>query len=206
MYSYNGSETQDIFNLTLAKTSKAPYNLSSTFTQYGSMSMDTTFPIGFNMTSCNGTQDIDWAATMISNDYWPDTGSNITYPDPTLDIVFDDKTANLTLNAYIQAVQGCEVKSRSKRFCSADIIVIAKMAITFEGTIDSYHSDELETTSSKPTWVKTVGFSNSTQEGRNSTTGSDSDGKKNGSSGRQFPGALALVAGVFAIFFSFLYV
>lgn len=45
---------------------------------------------------------------MISNHYRPSTGSNISYPDPTLDIVFDSKTAKLTLNGYIQAVQGCQ--------------------------------------------------------------------------------------------------
>lgn len=203
MYSYNGSETQDVFNLTLAETGKAPYNISSTFTNYGSANLKTTFPIGFNMTSCNGTKDIEWAAAMISNDYWPDMGSNITFPDPTLDIVFDDKTAKLTLNAYIQAVQGCKMHSK---FCSADIIVVAKMAITFEGSIDSFHSDELVTTGSKPTWVKTVGFSNSTQTSGNSTTSSGNDSKKNGASGRQYPGAVSLVAGVFALLFASLYI
>lgn len=203
MYSYNGSEAQDAFNLTLAETSKAPYNVSSTFTNYGSASPKTPLPMGFNMTSCNGTKDIEWAATMISNDYWSDMGSNITFPDPTLDIVFDDKTAKLTLNAYVQAIQGCK---RHSEFCSADVIVVAKMVITFEGSIDSYHSDELETTGSKPTWVKTVGFSNSTQTSGNGTTSSGSDSKKNGASGRQYPGAVSIVAGVFALLFASLYI
>ncbi|KAJ5378126.1 uncharacterized protein N7496_005535 [Penicillium cataractarum] len=202
--SYNGSFTEpDLFNLTLAETSKAPYNVSSTFTEYGSDStFDSTYPIVFNMTSCNGTQATDWSAYMISNYYWPTTGSNISYPDPTFDIVFDDKTAKLTLDAYIQAVQGCEDRPQNQDFCEADTLIEAKMTITFEGTIDSYHSDELKTDSSKPTWLKTVGFNNSTKTDGNSTTGSGSSNKKNGSSGRQYPGAFPLAAGIVAAIFS----
>jgi hypothetical protein len=207
-YSYNSSFTDpDIFNLTLAETSKAPYNVSSTFTRYGSEStFDTTYPLVFNMTSCNGTQDIDWSAYMISNYYWPSTGSNISYPDPTLDIVFDSKTAKLTLNGYIQAVQGCQENPKSQNFCDADTLIEAKMTITFEGTIDFYHSDELETDSSKPAWIRTVGFNNSTQTDGNSTSSSDSSDKKNGSSGRQYPGAFPLIGCIVALLFSSLYI
>jgi hypothetical protein len=206
--SYNGSFTEpDIFNLTLAETTKAPYNLSSTFTQYGSEStFDTTFPILFNMTSCNGTQDIDWSGYMISNYYWPSTGSNVSYPDPTLDIVFDSKTAKLTINGYIQAVEGCEEKPTNQDFCEADTIIEAKMTVTFEGTIDSYHSDELETASSKPAWIKTVGFNNITQTSGNSTSGSGNSDKKNGSNGRQYPGAFPLVASLAVLLASSLYI
>ncbi|KAJ5433536.1 uncharacterized protein N7458_012692 [Penicillium daleae] len=206
--SYNGSFTEpDIFNLTLAETTKAPYNLSSTFTQYGSEStFDTTFPILFNMTSCNGTQDIDWSGYMISNYYWPSTGSNVSYPDPTLDIVFDSKTAKLTINGYIQAVEGCEEKPTNQDFCEADTIIEAKMTVTFEGTIDSYHSDELETASSKPAWIKTVGFNNITQTSGNSTSGSGNSDKKNGSNGHQYPGAFPLVASLAVLLASSLYI
>ena len=208
--SYNGSFTvPDLFNLTLAETTKAPYNLSSTFTQYGSEStFDTTFPIPFNMTSCNGTQDIDWSGYMISNYYWADTGSNVTYPDPTLDILFDNETAKLTINAYIQAAEGCGKKSENQDFCEADTIIEAKMTLTFEGTIDSVHSDQLETASSKPAWIRTVGFSNSTQTqtSGNSTSGSGSGDKKNGSVGRQYPGALPLVASLVVLLASSLYI
>lgn len=92
------------------------------------------------------------------------------------------------------------------KFCSADIIVAAKMAVTFEGSIDSFDSDELETTGSKPTCVKTVGFSNSTQTCGNSTTSSGSDSKKNSASSRQDPGAVSLVAVGFALLFASLYI
>jgi hypothetical protein len=203
-YSWNSSFTEhDDFNLTLAETSKAPYNVSSSFTQYGSeATFDTTYPLQFNMTSCNGTKDIVWDAYMISNFYWPGTGSNVSYPDPTLDIVFDSKTANLTLDAYVQAIQGCNESPKHQNFCDGEVIVEAKMTITFGGTIDSYHSDELKTDSSKPAWTRTVGFKNSTKISGTSTTSSGSSDKKNGSSGRQYPGAFPLAGSIVALLFS----
>jgi hypothetical protein len=203
-YSWNSSFTEhDDFNLTLAETNKAPYNVSSTFTQYGSeATFETTYPIQFNMTSCNGTKDIDWTAYMISNYYWPGMGSNVSYPDPTLDIVFDSKTAKLTLNAYIQAVQGCDESPKNQNFCDGEVIVEAKMTITLDGTIDSYHSDELNTDRSKPAWTRTVGVNNVTKPGGTSTTSSGSSDKKNGSSGCQYPGAFPLVGSFVALLFS----
>jgi hypothetical protein len=81
----------------------------------------------------------------------------------------------------------------SQKFCDVETLIEAKMTVTFEGTIDLYHSDELKTDSSKPAWTRTVGFNNSIQTDESSTSSSSgSSDKKNGSSGRQSPGAFPL--------------
>ncbi|KAJ5152637.1 uncharacterized protein N7482_009115 [Penicillium canariense] len=205
------SETEpDGFNLTLAKTDKAPYNVSSALSQYGDENTYAgSFLIPFNMTSCNGTKDTNWAATLISPYLWELAGYNVSYPAPTLDIVFDSETAHITLNAYISAVQGCEVHNSNQDFCDAMTIIEAKVTITFKGTIDSYHSDELETNSSTPTWLRTVGFNNGTQTSANNgtqTSGNSTSDRKNDSTGRQYPAVISLISSVFALSILSLYI
>jgi hypothetical protein len=73
-------------------------------------------------------------------------------------------------------------------FCEVDVIVYAAIEIAFSGTIDYYHSDELETDASTVKWEKTVGFGNSTHSN-----------KSNGSSRQEHHGALSLLASVLAL-------
>lgn len=109
--------------------------------------------------------------------------SNISYPDPSLDIQFDSRNANLTLDGYISA--------RSPNLYGADTKIEAKIKVSFLGVNDAYRSDLLKNDSSTPTWVRTIGFG---------------PGKSNGSSNGESPSVLSLLACASALFFVSIYI
>jgi type 1 fimbria pilin len=118
-------------------------------------------------------------------------GSNISYPDPSLSIQFDSRSANLTLDGYISA--------RSPNLYGADTKIEAKIKVTFWGVNDASRSDLLKNDSSTPTWIRTIGFGNSTND-------IQSLGKNSGSSNRESPSVLSLLASASALFFVSIYI
>lgn len=174
----------------MAKTQEAPYDLSGSLgdSYYNGSDFTGTKTLIYNMTSCNGTKDMSWDGVLLNKALWSEYNSNVTYPNPSFDVKFDDKTANLTLSGYIMTYPSCGKKAT---FCEVDVMVYAEIEITFSGTIDYYHSDELETDSSTPKWEKTVGFGNGTQS--------------NGSRRQEQNGLLSLLASVLALSVASLY-
>jgi hypothetical protein len=173
--------------LTLEKTQEAPYSLSGVLgdSYYNGSDFNGLKTIIYNMTSCNGTKDIPWDGVLLTKMLWAEYDSNVTYPNPIFGLKFDDTTANITLTGYIMSYPSCGKKAS---FCEVDVIVYAAIEIAFSGTIDYYHSDELETDASTVKWEKTVGFGNSTHSN-----------KSNGSSRQEHHGALSLLASVLAL-------
>lgn len=158
----NQTNIQNSFNFTVENSKADTYNLSSTLGNsfYSGSRFSGSKNINYNMTVCNGTKDLSWEGAILNKKLWSDYNSNVTYPDPTLDLQFDDKTANLTLRGYTMTSPSCGEKAK---FCPADVIVYAEIQITFSGKIDAYHSDKLETDGATPKWEKTVGYGNDTQ-------------------------------------------
>ena len=155
MYSFNNIlYVKDNFNFTLAETKAAPYQLSSTLSEYyGDGALE------FNMTNCDGKDTVEWSGNLIDELWWKKPSYNHSYPDPVLNLQFDGQTANLTVDGYYLAVP----KSTGKTtFNTVDVEARGTMKISFLGRIDSYHSDVLVNDSSTPTWKRSVGFNNNT--------------------------------------------
>lgn len=175
MYYFNDIVyVKDNFNFTLAKTNAAPYNLTSTLNDYygeGSIPM--------NMTRCNSDDTITWDTNLISQTWWHNVGYNYSYPDPVVDLQFDGRSANLTVTGYFDATPAPVGKNT---FNTLDVEARGQIRISFSGKIDGYHSDELISGSATPTWLRTVGFQNSTST-------------SSGTRAKRLSGAWTLVAG-----------
>lgn len=153
MYSFNDIlYVKDNFNFTLAKTKTAPYNLTSTLSDYYG---DGSVP--FNMTRCNNGDTIAWDTNLISQTWWTNVGHNYSYPNPVLELQFDGQSANLSLTGYFDATPAPVGKNT---FNKLDVEARGQIKISFSGTIDSYHSDILVNGSATPAWLRTVGFQN----------------------------------------------
>jgi hypothetical protein len=191
-YAFEETKTKSYFNFTLEKTDSAPYNLSATISEYGKLDLfDGAKSLDFNMTACNSSREVTWSSGLISDYWWSKMGSNISYPDPSLSIQFDSRSANLTLDGYISA--------RSPNLYGADTKIEAKIKVTFWGVNDASRSDLLKNDSSTPTWIRTIGFGNSTND-------IQSLGKNSGSSNRESPSVLSLLASASALFFVSIYI
>ncbi|KAJ5116919.1 hypothetical protein N7456_001267 [Penicillium angulare] len=170
-YSYNASskKAETNFNLTMQDPHSAPYNLSSTLSEYYGQN-----EFVFNMTDCNSTDTTQWVGTMIVDSIMNQDGYNWTYPNPTLDVQFDSTTANLTLEGYFQ---GAPIGQGT--FRTDELIVPGKLKLSFGGKIDTYHSDVLVNDSSTPSWERTVGFNNNSANiGYNGTDSDDNASSK----------------------------
>lgn len=165
MYSFNNIlYVKDNFNTALAKTNAAPYNLTSTLNNYHGKGS-----IPINMTRCNSNDTITWDSVLISQNWWHRVGHKFTYPDPKLDLQFDGQSANLTVTGYFDAMPAPTETNTSN---TMGMEVQGQIRISFSGTIDSYHSDELVGDNDKPTWLRTVGFHKATSNGDNANKAS----------------------------------
>lgn len=165
MYSFNNIlYVKDNFKFALAKTDAAPYNLTSTLNNYYGKGS-----IPINMTRCNDNDTITWNSILISQNWWHHAGHKFTYPDPELDLQFDGQCANLTVTGYFDAMPAPTGKNT---FNTIDVEVRGQIRISFSGTIDSYHSDELVGDKDKPTWLRTAGFHNATSNADNASKAS----------------------------------
>ncbi|RAK98114.1 uncharacterized protein BO80DRAFT_427633 [Aspergillus ibericus CBS 121593] len=164
------------FNWTLNATQSPPYSLSSTLTEYDGQG-------GFssNVTSCNGTDTVEWTFYPLP---WNLNGTGYNLPDPVIDLEFDVKTANLSLEGYFI---GYEVVKEGSKTGSSMVLAVGKLKLTFLGVLDAYHSDVLVNTTDTPTWLRTVGFQNN----------SLNVGYTSVASGSSVLGALAIGAWIF---------
>lgn len=131
----------------LKNTTSLPYNMSSTimgrYEGFGELMVNASTP-------CVETS--QWSFLIWSD---PVNGTNFT--NPTIDLQFDDSTANLTLQGYAEAgaVYGTEPFTTS-----GSTVVWGEFSLTLSGVIDKYHSDVLRNDTNTPTWLPTVGYNN----------------------------------------------
>jgi hypothetical protein len=180
---YDGDNLSDPggnnFDWSLENTTSPPYNMSSTITGryagWGHWTVDT-------VTSCASSS--NWYFGLISGNI-DINGSNLTFPNPKIDLQFDGTTANLSLQGYVEAspetTEGPPIPG--------------EVRLTFSGVIDSYHSDILRNDTSTPTWLRTVGFNNNS-----ANIGYTTSGSKSG----QLIGSLSLTAIVSALWLAIL--
>ncbi|RAK90359.1 hypothetical protein BO79DRAFT_263126 [Aspergillus costaricaensis CBS 115574] len=155
------------FNWTLNPTQGPPYSLSSTLTEY-----DPQGGWGSNLASCNGSDPMEWNLFPAP---WTVNGNGLYLPDPVLDLQFDGKTANLSLNGYFI---GYDTVKEGTMTSTDGMLVVGGMKVSFLGVLDAYHSDVLANNTATPTWLRTVGFQNdSLNVGYTSTASNVSRGK-----------------------------
>ncbi|KAJ5261060.1 hypothetical protein N7478_011655 [Penicillium angulare] len=149
------SFVEDVFNLTLSSgTKKAPYNLTGIIKDADLMLASFTM----DLKSCdNSTESSQNRMTLVDRDWSNDAGWNWTYP--AVEIQFDNQTANFTLNGYAAGFPYLINPIDPTTTLGPDEVQ-GKIKVSFYGVIDPYHSDILVNTSSKPTWLRTVGFGN----------------------------------------------
>lgn len=127
---------KDIFNLTqMPATQKSSYKLSGTIID-ADKSVDN-FKI--NLTSCDTSTEIsEFLTTLIDRAWSNDASLNWTYPE--VDIDFEGKTANLTVNGYSSADPYLLVNSTNPRDpgVAADVVQ-GKIKVIFLGVIAPYH-------------------------------------------------------------------
>ncbi|PYH37344.1 uncharacterized protein BO87DRAFT_394330 [Aspergillus neoniger CBS 115656] len=155
------------FNWTLNPTQGPPYSLSSTLTEY-----DPQGGGGSNLASCNGSDPMEWNLFPAP---WTVNGNGLYLPDPVLDLQFDGKTANLSLNGYFI---GYDTVKEGTMTSTDGMLVVGGIKVSFLGVLDAYHSDVLANNTATPTWLRTVGFqNNSLNVGYTSTASNVSRGK-----------------------------
>ncbi|KAJ5145815.1 uncharacterized protein N7515_000379 [Penicillium bovifimosum] len=146
------SINKDIFNLTMSPDTKGPpYKLT------GAIKDADLMVTGFDMDlkPCNTSTEISRnQMTLVDRDWSNNAGWNWTYP--MVDVQFDSRTANFTLNGY---AAGFPYPINPRGSMGRDEVQ-GKIKVSFFGVIDSYHSDTLVNSSSTPTWLRTVGFGN----------------------------------------------
>lgn len=102
---------------------------------------------------------------------WTVNGNGLYVPDPVLDIQFDGKTANLSVNGYFI---GYDTVKEGTMTSTDGMLVVGGMKVSFLGVLDAYHSDVLANDTATPTWLRTVGFqNNSLNVGYTSTVSSN---------------------------------
>ena len=89
----------------------------------------------------------------------------VEYHYPKTSLQFDDKTANLTFNAFWIAYPDTqpdyeEVVHNPSLPTWRHHSLIGRVSFTFSGVLDEYHSDILSLDNSLPVWQRTVGFGN----------------------------------------------
>ncbi|KAF5534283.1 hypothetical protein FNAPI_12434 [Fusarium napiforme] len=150
----------DIFNFTTTQTKSGAYNISALLQrnepeQYSS-SLNLTMPV------CN--------ATKLSGDYRIDIAEYRSWEEedwddfrwPNISMLFDDKTANLTMDAVFSATPYVWPNATFKWSAPTTGGPGAHgfIQIRVSGVIDAYHSDSLSLEDKTPVWRRTVGFGN----------------------------------------------
>jgi hypothetical protein len=97
--------------------------------------------------------------SLVDRDWSNNAGWNWTYP--VIDLQFDSRTANLTLDGYAAGLpyRICYTEGGQNVQFARDEVQ-GKIKISYYGVIDPYHSDILVNTSATPTWLGTAGFGN----------------------------------------------
>ncbi|GLA81428.1 hypothetical protein AtubIFM56815_005079 [Aspergillus tubingensis] len=155
------------FNWTLNATNGPPYSLSSNLAGYEGQGEFIS-----NFTSCNDSDTVAWDFFLAP---WDINAAGGYLPGAALDLHFDGKTANLSLNSYFI---GYEVFKEGTKTISSSMLAVGEIKLRFLGVLDAYHSDVLANNTATPTWLRTVGFqNNSLNVGYTSTANSFSEGR-----------------------------
>jgi hypothetical protein len=77
---------------------------------------------------------------------------------------FDNKTANYTLDGYFTATPNISPNNTYGDQVFDTAIVQGRIKVTFAGVIDPYYSDIMVTDRATPSWLRTVGFNNNSQD------------------------------------------
>lgn len=159
--SSENTTVRDYFNFTTTKTQQGSYNLSGI--THDNLPLEDYYSTVGNVTmpACNSSEYTDdWQLDISTSDWWNNEGwANFTFP--SLDVQFDNNTANLTLNGYFTAEN--YVSSNSVYWMRGPTLgttVQGSVQIRFSGLIDTYHSDVMNLTGENPVWLRTVGFGN----------------------------------------------
>ncbi|PWY92999.1 hypothetical protein BO94DRAFT_460703 [Aspergillus sclerotioniger CBS 115572] len=163
------------FDWTLDPTHGPPYTLSSTIDNYNGIGGDQAFLI--NGTDCNGTGEIEWSFSPAALSSY---ANRLALPNPTVDLQFDEKTANLSVQGYFYG----------SPYNTGELLTVGKFRLSFSGVLDAYHSDVLVNNTATPTWLRTVGFNNNSQN----------VGYTGAASGPYVAGPLAIAAWIFVMF------
>ncbi|KAF5569973.1 hypothetical protein FPANT_13833 [Fusarium pseudoanthophilum] len=150
----------DIFNFTTTQTKSGAYNISALLQRNEpesySGSLNLTMPV-CNATELSGDYRIDIAEYRS----WEEEGWD-DFRWPNISMLFDDKTANLTMDAvfsarpYVWPNATTEWSAPTTGSPGAHGFI----QIRVFGVIDAYHSDSLSLEGETPVWLRTVGFGN----------------------------------------------
>jgi hypothetical protein len=77
----------------------------------------------------------------------------------TVNLEFDRATANYTVHVYFEAYR--LFGKGEDKFGGAP--AQGQFTLRFAGILDAYHSDVLDNDTTTPTWLRTVGFNNNSQ-------------------------------------------
>ncbi|KAJ5976569.1 hypothetical protein N7481_010276 [Penicillium waksmanii] len=79
------------------------------------------------------------------------------YPDPTINLEFDSKAANVSMGAYLRAMPSSNYTQAEK---DLQVRVPRYINVIFHGVIDSLQSDVMVNDSDTPVWLRSVGLNN----------------------------------------------
>lgn len=110
----------------------------------------------------------NWNLSILPypRDIWWSTLGWDDYSQPRVNGTFDDRTANFTFEGKFRAhsfsLSNSSVPTDTGYYdeVPSTISVQGTIRFTIEGLLDTYHSDVLSMNDTKPTWLRTVGFSN----------------------------------------------
>ncbi|QPC74604.1 hypothetical protein HYE68_005356 [Fusarium pseudograminearum] len=143
----------DLFNFTTSQVSGGAYNISGTLYPHRDPGGPDYFGILNGLPVCDSTKQADGALVTMLRDPEGEALGEFQYPHTS--IQFDNKTVNFTLDASFHSTSNVHENSTSEH-----ITVSGLLRVRFSGVLDAYHSDTLSLKGSKPTWLRTVGFSN----------------------------------------------
>ncbi|KAF4339125.1 hypothetical protein FBEOM_6945 [Fusarium beomiforme] len=152
----------DLFNFTTTQTKSGAYSLSGTL-EYEKMDHGpASSRLNITMPVCNTTElRGDYFVRVQEDAEWNTEGwDGFRYPN--VSVQFDNKTANLTLNAVFASrpVVWPNATDGGAGYGSSTTIgqpgAHGFMQIRFSGALDAYHSDLLSLNDSEPVWLRTL--------------------------------------------------
>lgn len=155
----------DNFNVTVAKSQDA-FSLAgelNSFVGWGSFDYN-----NISMPACNSSYyNGDWKVSLLEvpgEDWWSTKGWK-GFTLPILNVTFDTQTADFALNGDFAANPFLRSNDTDYNGGTAGELgpaIQGTIGFTFKGVLDAYHSDVLNTNTSSPIWLRTVGFGNNT--------------------------------------------
>ncbi|RAK98761.1 uncharacterized protein BO80DRAFT_466722 [Aspergillus ibericus CBS 121593] len=150
VYSQVWSVTEDNnFNLdiTTVDASTSTYRISANYTY------DLLSSVSLNLGSCDLAEYSDtWIVYLLNQNQIVPDWFNWTYP--TIDVRFDNSTANLTIEGQFGATAYDTQGNQTSTWMAGSIKMV------FRGVVDNARSDVLVQGEDQPTWLRTLGFGN----------------------------------------------